>query len=144
MELPFQTETPLEALICANPEWQKGAAWGHSRPGHPEGQVAYHIAEVLENVNRHATSAEERTDLRLIALIPDTFKYRVNPDKPKKRDRLKEFSISAMVRELFEAARLSGSGTAAGLLGKITSLSGGRSACKAPGYGVAAFGELPA
>jgi hypothetical protein len=83
MELPFQTETPLEAMICANPEWQKGAAWGQSRLGHPEGQVASHIAEVLENVNRHATSAEERTDLRLIALIHDTFKYRVNPDRPK-------------------------------------------------------------
>lgn len=43
----------------------------------------YHIAEVLENVNRYATSAEERRDLRLIALIHDTCKYRVNRDKPK-------------------------------------------------------------
>jgi hypothetical protein len=45
--------------------------------------VAYHIAEVLKNVNHQATSTEERTDLRLITLIHDTFKYRVNPDKPK-------------------------------------------------------------
>lgn len=83
MELPFRTETPLEARICADPVWQEGAAWGTPRSGHPEGQVIYHIAEVLANVDRHATSAEERANLRLIALVHDSLKYRVDPDKQK-------------------------------------------------------------
>ena len=79
----FQAETALEALICADPEWQQGAQWGVPRSGHPEGKVIYHLAEVLANVNRHATSPEERVDLRLIALMHDTFKYRVDSAKPK-------------------------------------------------------------
>ncbi len=77
MQLPFTLETPLEERICASEEWQQGAAWGQPRKGHPEGQVAAHIAEVLANVERHATSPEERANLRLITLIHDAFKYRV-------------------------------------------------------------------
>jgi hypothetical protein len=83
MELPFETETALEARVCADPVWQEGAAWGTPRSGHPEGQVMYHIAEVLANVDRHATTAEERANLRLIALVHDSLKYRVNPEKQK-------------------------------------------------------------
>ena len=82
-ELPFKLETDLEVEICADPEWQKGAVWGRPRPGHPEGQVRYHLVEVLANVDRYATSPEERRDLRLIALIHDTLKYQVDPYKPR-------------------------------------------------------------
>jgi hypothetical protein len=81
--LPFQPETPLEARICSDPEWQAGAAWGEPRPGHQEGAVMHHIADVLANVERQATSPEERRALRLIALIHDTFKYRVDQSQPK-------------------------------------------------------------
>ena len=83
MELPFPLETDLEARICADAEWKKGAAWGKPRAGHSEGVVMYHIAEVLANVDRLATTPEERCILRLIALIHDTFKYRIDPSKPK-------------------------------------------------------------
>ncbi len=83
MERLFQPETDLEKRICIDPEWQKGAMWGEPRPGHSEGQVISHIAEVLANVDRLARSDEERRDLRLIALIHDTFKYQVDPSKPK-------------------------------------------------------------
>ena len=83
MELPFQLETDLEKRICQDPEWKQGALWGKPRPGHNEGQVIYHITEVLANVDRLARSDEERGDLRLIALIHDTFKYRVDPTKPR-------------------------------------------------------------
>ncbi len=83
MHLPFTLETPLEEIISASEDWQRGAAWGTPRRGHPEGRVADHIAEVLANVERHATSPEERTDLRVVALIHDTFKYRVDPTQPK-------------------------------------------------------------
>lgn len=82
-ELPFKLETDLEVEICTAPEWQKGAVWGRPRPGHPEGQVRYHLIEVLANVERYATSPEERRDLRLIALIHDALKYRVDPYKPR-------------------------------------------------------------
>ena len=82
-ELPFRLETALEARICADPEWREGITWGKPRPGHSEGQVRYHIAEVLANVDRHATTSEERRALRLIALIHDTFKYRVDTSRPR-------------------------------------------------------------
>ena len=83
MELPFKTETELEKKICADPEWQQGIVWGEPRTGHLEGPVMYHIADVLANVDRHASTAEERRALRLITLLHDAFKYRVDPSKPK-------------------------------------------------------------
>jgi hypothetical protein len=83
MDLPFQRETILEERICADVAWQQGVLWGEPRPGHSEGQVMYHIAEVLANIDHLARTDEERRDLRLIALIHDTFKYRVDPTKPR-------------------------------------------------------------
>jgi HD domain len=83
MDLSFPLETDLEARICADTEWKKGAVWGKPRPGHSEGLVMYHIAEVLANIDRLATTDEERRRLRLIALIHDTFKYRVDVSRPK-------------------------------------------------------------
>jgi hypothetical protein len=79
--LPFTTETDLEAQICADPEWQEGAAWGKPRKGHPEGRIADHIAQVLANIDREKLSPDERRSLRLIALIHDAFKYRVDTSK---------------------------------------------------------------
>lgn len=66
-----------------DPEWQQGVLWGKPRPGHYEGQVMYHIADVLANVDRIARTEEERRILRLIALIHDSFKYRVDTSKPR-------------------------------------------------------------
>jgi len=83
VELPFNTETELEKNICADPEWQQGIVWGKPRTGHLEGPVMYHIADVLANVDRHATTEEERRALRLTALVHDAFKYRVDLSKPK-------------------------------------------------------------
>ena len=83
MDLPFETETELEKNICADPEWQQGIVWGIPRSGHLEGPVMYHIADVLANVDWYATTEEERRALRLIALVHDAFKYRVDLLKPK-------------------------------------------------------------
>src|SRR5262249_15252438 len=83
MERLIRPETDLETRICLDPEWQKGVMWGKPRPGHNEGQVIYHIAEVLANIDRLASSDEERRNLRLIALIHDTFKYRVDLTTPR-------------------------------------------------------------
>jgi hypothetical protein len=76
LELPFELETDLERRIAADPEWREGVEWGEPRPGHPEGAVKHHIADVLANIEREAASPEERRRLRLAALVHDTFKYR--------------------------------------------------------------------
>ncbi len=81
MQLPFALETELERRICSVPEWRRGAAWGEPRPGHPEGAVSAHIADVLRNVEREAPCPEERGRLRLAALIHDTFKYAVDASR---------------------------------------------------------------
>jgi hypothetical protein len=47
-----------------------------ARRGHPEGTVKHHVADVLANVDRVATTPEERHRLRLAALVHDAFKYR--------------------------------------------------------------------
>jgi hypothetical protein len=83
IELPFTLETPLERAIAADPIWQRGIAWGWPRPGHAEGQVIYHIADVLANVERYALSTDDRRDLRLITLLHDSLKYRVDPGRPR-------------------------------------------------------------
>lgn len=80
----FEPETALEAAIRAQPEWQVGASWGIVRPGHPEGRVSDHIAAVLDNVDRQATSAAEREQLRLIAILHDTFAYQVDRRAPRR------------------------------------------------------------
>ncbi len=82
-QLPFTLETELERTIAADSSWQQGVAWGKPRFGHLEGAVKFHIADVLANIERQHPPLEERHQLRLIALIHDTFKYRVNDLKPK-------------------------------------------------------------
>ena len=92
MDLPFELETDVERAIAAEPDWQEGIEWGSARLGHPEGAVKFHIAHVLANVEREATSLDERETasggltpqasesmrrrLRLAALVHDSFKYR--------------------------------------------------------------------
>ena len=79
-------ETELERRILADPEFIKGAMYGKERKGHPEGQVVYHIREVLQNVDKYNETDYQREQLRLIALIHDTFKYQVNLSLPKYGD----------------------------------------------------------
>lgn len=75
-ELPFSLETRLERSIAADPEWLLGVEWGQPRPGHPEGKVVLHIRNVLHNIDRFCSNSKDRTKLRLIGLIHDTFKYK--------------------------------------------------------------------
>lgn len=76
IETLIQPETDLESVLLIQPELRRGLLWGKPRRGHPEGQVLYHVREVLDNVDRFATTEHERTQLRLITLIHDAFKYR--------------------------------------------------------------------
>lgn len=76
-------ETEVEHRIVSDPEWQAGAAWGSPRPGHPEGSVSAHIEEVLVNVDGVALDEMDRERLRFVALIHDTFKHRVDRERPR-------------------------------------------------------------
>lgn len=107
----IEGETSLEARLMADPRWQRGAAWGEPRPGHPEGVVATHIADVLANVDALGLAPEERAKLRLVALIHDTFKNEVDERRPRSGENhhamiarrfAERYSADADVLELIE------------------------------------------
>lgn len=79
----IKPENGIEEAIINDEDFITGCNYGKSRPGHPEGKVIYHIKEVLENVDKYC-SDDDRSDLRFIAIIHDTFKYKVDNRKPKK------------------------------------------------------------
>ena len=72
----LQPETELEARLLEPPEFQEGLNWGKPRFGHPEGKVGLHVREVLDNVDNCAVNETARQQLRLIAIVHDTFKFR--------------------------------------------------------------------
>jgi len=72
--LPFRLETELERDIALDPDWQQGIEWGVPRRGHPEGKTVTHVRDVLHNVDSFFGNSNTRSQLRLIALIHDTFK----------------------------------------------------------------------
>lgn len=80
----LQPETPLEKALLETPEFRLGLDWGEPRFGHPEGKVAVHVREVLDNIERlpQLTNAE-RKRLRLVALAHDTFKYLEDRSNPR-------------------------------------------------------------
>jgi hypothetical protein len=80
----IKPETELEKQIISDPEFIEGALYGKPRPGHPEGEVLLHIVEVLKNVDKyHLLNVKTRANLRLITIIHDTFKYKVDRAQPK-------------------------------------------------------------
>jgi len=76
-------ENGRETAIVSDADFIEGALYGKPRSGHPEGQVIYHIQEVLANIDKFFPDDEDRTDLRLIAILHDTFKHKVDHTKPK-------------------------------------------------------------
>ncbi len=78
----IKPESQLELSISQDKDFISGCYWGVPRDGHYEGKVIYHIRDVLRNVEKYS-SQENRCDLRLITLIHDTFKYKVNMSKPR-------------------------------------------------------------
>lgn len=65
----------LESSLLKFSDFRYGMLWGEPRFGHPEGKVAYHVREVLNNVDQLDISEHQREKLRLIAIVHDTFKY---------------------------------------------------------------------
>lgn len=82
----IKPENGIETAIVSNIDFIEGCGYGKSRPGHPEGQIIYHIKEVLDNIDKWYGDDKDRTDLRLIALVHDTFKHKVDHTKPKVGD----------------------------------------------------------
>jgi len=94
LESLLQPETTLEEKLLAAPAFRKGLLWGEPRFGHPEGTVAFHVKEVLENIALiPRLSAADRSNLRLIALAHDAFKYAEDRTRP--RDWSKHHGILA-------------------------------------------------
>lgn len=56
-------------------------SWGEPRPGHPEGSIARHIAELEDNLEALAPrlSLEERERLRVLIHVHDLFKPQARP-----------------------------------------------------------------
>jgi hypothetical protein len=76
--------TPYQAIldaIRADPRYQKNLDWGHPRPGHPEGTVRAHVAEIERNLDalRPRLSDDEYGKLQLLIHTHDTFKGEAEP-----------------------------------------------------------------
>ena len=80
----FEPENDLERRIASDPELIAGLAWGRPRPGHPEGTVATHVADLLRSIDADGETGERRQLLRFMALVHDSFKYRVYEWVPKR------------------------------------------------------------
>jgi hypothetical protein len=72
-------ETEMERRLVDDDELRAGLLWGRPRFGHPEGSVRAHVATMLAAIAPHEPM---RTDLRLLALIHDSFKHAVRPQEP--------------------------------------------------------------
>jgi hypothetical protein len=79
----FSPENDLERAVSQDPELLAGLAWGKPRAGHPEGSVGAHVGDLLAALDREGLDPETRSLLRLLALVHDSFKYRVNEWLPK-------------------------------------------------------------
>lgn len=79
----IKPETELENKILNDSEIIEGLLWGKPRNGHPEGQVLSHVSDVLKNIDSLDIKGENREKLRIIAIIHDSFKYKVDRTKPK-------------------------------------------------------------
>ena len=72
----LKPETKLERLIISQPCYAEGLIWGKPRFGHPEGQIIFHIKDVLDNIDLLPISDNLKSKLRIIAFVHDTFKYK--------------------------------------------------------------------
>jgi hypothetical protein len=79
----FEAETDLERAVADAPELRAGLAWGEPRAGHPEGSVGAHVADLLRAIDERGETGERRRVLRFIALVHDSFKYRVHDWLPR-------------------------------------------------------------
>ncbi|MDX1905131.1 MAG: hypothetical protein SFU27_13335 [Thermonemataceae bacterium] len=84
----LEAHSDLEVRIMEDAAWQEGLFFGKPRHGHPEGKIINHIREVLANVEslRWRIDEESYHKLRLVTLIHDTFKHKVDEKKPRTKE----------------------------------------------------------
>jgi len=70
--------------ITSDPRYQRNLDWGEARPGHPEGTIRAHIAELEVNLEtlRHKLSETDYWRLRILIHTHDTFKAEARPGAP--------------------------------------------------------------
>jgi hypothetical protein len=73
-------QTTFDA-ITIDPRYQKNLDWGAARPGHPEGTVRAHIAEIEPSLEvlRPKLTAEDYWKLKLLIHTHDSFKSDARP-----------------------------------------------------------------
>jgi hypothetical protein len=79
----FDPEDERERAVTEDPELLAGLAWGKPRSGHPEGRVGAHVADLLGRIDARGEAGERRRELRFLALVHDSFKYRVAQGLPR-------------------------------------------------------------
>ena len=87
--------------LTADPRYQRNLDWGEPRPGHPEGIVRAHIAELEQNLERLRPKLSE-TDywkLKLLIHAHDIFKAEAEPHVPIVHPR----SHASLARSFFAA-----------------------------------------
>jgi hypothetical protein len=72
------------AAITCDPRYERNLDWGKVRPGHPEGTIRAHIAELERNLERLREKLSETDCWRLKVLVHthDTFKGEAQPGAP--------------------------------------------------------------
>src|SRR5262245_48835831 len=67
--------------ITSDPRYLANLDWGEARPGHPEGTVRAHIAEIEQNLEalRPKLTAEECWKLKVLIHVHDSFKAQAQP-----------------------------------------------------------------
>jgi hypothetical protein len=79
----FEPESELERELAGDPVLLEGWAWGKPREGHPEGEVGEHVGHLLDTIDEWGVAEPLRSELRFIALVHDSLKYRVQEWRPK-------------------------------------------------------------
>ncbi|MEX2173521.1 MAG: hypothetical protein WD872_04110 [Pirellulaceae bacterium] len=72
------------AAIAADPRYLANLDWGEARPGHPEGTIRAHIAELERNLHalRPKVTDQEAWKLKVLIHTHDTFKPQARADVP--------------------------------------------------------------
>jgi hypothetical protein len=72
------------AAITADPRYRANLDWGDPRPGHPEGTIRAHIAELENNLEKlkqaQKLSNDDYWKLKILIHVHDTFKPTAKPD----------------------------------------------------------------
>lgn len=76
--------TSVFNAIISDPRYLANLDWGRPRPGHPEGTVRAHIAEIEGNLNllRRRISEPDYWKLRVLIHTHDSFKAESRPGAP--------------------------------------------------------------